>query len=153
MHRAAREDPSLDELAPVDWILGTLLRVFGNDIIDLDDFSKSELCAAEGNGESALHNLFTHDVLAPVEDLVCRDRINDPLVADDKALAELVHHVSEGDLRRLVNCILWQDLNRAAFDGRYTYSSILVNDLLEILDAFALRNIEYYIVRCPRTYE
>jgi hypothetical protein len=45
--RSSREDASLDELVPVDWVFCPFLWVLSNDVINLDDLSDGELCAAE----------------------------------------------------------------------------------------------------------
>jgi len=93
MHRAAWEDTSLDKLAPVYRVLGSFLRIFGDDIIDFDNFPQSKLCAAKRDSQPAFHDLLSDYVLTPVKDLVGCYGINDPLVAYHEAFAKLVHHV------------------------------------------------------------
>jgi hypothetical protein len=47
VHGPPRKDPSLNELVPVDWILGALLRVLSDNIINLDNFPNGELSPTE----------------------------------------------------------------------------------------------------------
>ena len=131
-------------MRPIHWVFGAFLGVLSDDIVDFDDFPDGELGPTEGHVLPTIHDFISDYVLGPINQLGSGNRVNDPAEADDEALAELIHDLPAHMLVHWINGTLRQDLDTATLDGIDYYTSVVVDQGLQGLGAFAFWDKEYY---------
>ncbi len=104
MHRTTWKNTPLNELTPVNWILGSFLWIFSDNIINLYDFSDSKFRPAEWNLLASFNYFISHNIFASIKYFLASYRIHYPFEANYKSFAELVHYLSIGLISVLINC-------------------------------------------------